>query len=299
MDSRIYNSILKTVCYADVFDYPLTEGEVYRWITTPVILHQAEVETKNLIRQIKQANGVIYHKNRIMFLKGRGNLLNIRLKREEISVKKLSTAKRIASVIKYIPTIKLVGVSGSVAMENAAQEDDIDLFIITQAKTIWLSRLLATLFVELFGRRRRPGDLAVADKICLNMFVDEGYLSIPTKKQNIYLAHEVCQLKVLYDRDGTYQKFLIANKWVREFLPNVLVIKKFRKKEMEGKIRNNYSITQLLSILNMFAKKLQLWYMRKHHTTELISDTVLAFHPKDYTNDVLSAFEKRVKLYAS
>lgn len=55
----------------------------------------------------------------------------------------------------------------------------------------------------------------------------------------------------------------------------------------------------LFIIPELIAKHLQLWYMRRHQTTELISDGVLAFHPKDYTRDVLTAFEKRVNEYAA
>lgn len=290
MDSKTYSSILKTVCYADIFDYPLKEKEVHHWIKDIRILRYPD---------IKRANGVISHKGSWMFLKDREDLVAIRQQRETISKRKLLIAKGAIMLLKRIPTIKLVGVSGSVAMHNAREKDDIDFFVIAKEGTVWLTRFLATVAIELFSERRRPNETYVADKICLNMFVDEDYLTVPKGKRNLYTAHEVCQLKVLYDKDGTYQKFLVANKWVREYLPNGIEMKKLRNEVIKKEFKATYLITLLLYYFNAIAKTLQLWYMRRRITTETITDGYLAFHPKDYTNDVLAAFEERVALYAS
>lgn len=291
MDSKTYSSILKTICYADIFDYPLKEKEVYRWVKDIKILRYYD---------IRRANGVIAHKDRFIFLKSREHLIEKRTERETISRKKLLIAKRVASILKNIPTVKLIGVSGSVAMKNADYDDDIDLFIITSKGSMWFTRLLTTVVVELFSKRRRPNDRDVTDKICLNMFVDEAYLAIPKEKQNLYTAHEVCQLKVLYDRGGTYQKFLKANEWVRRYLPNAVLSIKYQVLGIKKKQKNTYYIIHAtLYIFEWFAKHLQLLYMRRHRTAEVITDHYLAFHPKDYTSDVLAALEKRMFLYGA
>lgn len=290
MDSKVYSSILKTICYADIFDYPLTEKEVYRWVKYIRRLRYYD---------IRKANGVILHKDTVMFLKGREALIERRKERELVSKQKLLIAKRVVAILKYIPTIKLIGISGSVAMQNATEKDDIDLFIVAKEETVWLTRFLATIFVEVFAKRRRPNDRNVADKICLNMFVDENYLAIAKTKQNIYTAHEVCQLKVLFDRNNTYQKFLVANQWVRKYLPNGIEMKKLRNEVIKKEFKSNYLITLLLYYFNMIAKTLQLWYMHRHLTSELITDHFLAFHPKDYTKDILAAFEEKIKFYGA
>ena len=291
---KTYQAILKTVFYADIFDYPLTEEEVYRFIS-PIL--KPRESTRG---DIKKANGVIRHKDNFMFLKGQERLIGLRKKKEEHSRKKLLIAKRIASILKHIPTIKLVGVSGSVAIGNADKHHDIDFFIITSTGTLWFTRLLTTIAVELFGKRRRPGDTDVTDKICLNMFVDERFLAIAETRRNLYTAHDVCQLKVLFDRDNTYERFLAANEWVRKFLPNAVSSIRYQVLGIRRKQKNTYYIIHAAYyILEWLAKHLQLWYMRKRLTTETITDGYLAFHPKDYTKDVLSAFQERVRYYAS
>jgi hypothetical protein len=83
-----------------------------------------------------------------------------------------------------------------------------------------LTRLFSVFLVELTGKRRRPGDQKVKDKICLNMLLDESHLAIPEKERDLFSAHEVCQMKPLWEKERTYQKFLKANQWSQEFLPN-------------------------------------------------------------------------------
>jgi len=106
------------------------------------------------------------------------------------------------------------------AMENSNENDDIDLLIITSKSRLWLTRFLTVILLELVANRRHPADKEVKDKICLNMFLDEGHLEVPKKEQDLFSAHEVCQLKVLWDKNGIYQKFLKANLWSKKFLPN-------------------------------------------------------------------------------
>ena len=43
---------------------------------------------------------------------------------------------------------------------------------------------------------------------------------IPEKEQDLFSAHEVCQMKLVWEKERTYQKFLKANQWSQEFLPN-------------------------------------------------------------------------------
>jgi len=123
-------------------------------------------------------------------------------------------------VLRLIPFIKMVAVTGNLAMRNANQEDDIDFLIITQRKRLWLSRFLAVVLLELLGKRRRPEEKEVKDKICLNMFLDEDHLEMSEKQQNLFSAHEILQLKSLYEKDKFYDKFLDQNRWVKKFLAN-------------------------------------------------------------------------------
>src|SRR5581483_4533970 len=72
---------------------------------------------------------------------------NIALRKERIvaSQEKLQFAKKIVWLLSKIPTVELIGVSGSVGVGNADRNADIDLFIITSENFLWTTRLLCVL----------------------------------------------------------------------------------------------------------------------------------------------------------
>jgi len=151
----IREAILATLAYADVFNYPLRGEEVGKYL----ISYELRVTNYELKRQLDTLTedkelGV---KNGYYFLTGRKEIVELRKKREKWSRKKIEKAKKVANLLKVIPTVKLVGISGALAMENSDEDDDIDLFIITSLGRLWLTRSLVTVLVELTGQRRRPG----------------------------------------------------------------------------------------------------------------------------------------------
>ena len=226
---KLQKAILKTLSYADVFDYPLTLAELRRWLITNSKL---KIQNSNLSRearsysagQLKIQN--LIHEGKVQefagfyFPKNRKEIIDLRKKREKWSQVKLKIALKVARWLKLIPFIKMVAVTGNLAMNNSDKEDDIDLLIIASENRLWLTRFLTVLLVELVARRRRPGDKDVEDKICLNMFLDEDHLEIPEKEQDLFSAHEVCQLKPIWSKDNVYQEFITQNQWYQKFLPN-------------------------------------------------------------------------------
>src|SRR5690606_32960483 len=126
-----------------------------------------------------------------------------------------------ADILKTIPSLLFIGISGSLAVKNVKREDDIDFFIISQGKYIWLTRLQCILLLSKHAVRRTRTDIHEKDKICLNMFVSDTSLSFKKATQDLYLAHEIAQLEPIFSRNNTYQKFISQNGWVRSFLPNM------------------------------------------------------------------------------
>jgi hypothetical protein len=214
-------AILRTLAYADVFDYPLAEEEIWRWL----VLEDRRQKTEDR-KRFAHSLGFTLNSRQICVTKGfyhlpnREEIVKIREQREHWSASKLKLAEKVAGILRLIPWVKLVGITGALAMENADKEDDIDLLLVTSKNRLWLTRLFSVFLVELTGQRRRPGDKKVKDKICLNMLLDESHLAIPEKEQDLFSAHEVCQMKPLWKKEKTYQQFLKANQWSQEFLPN-------------------------------------------------------------------------------
>ena len=211
--NKIQSAILRTLAYADVFDYPLKTEELYHFLIGQ------KTDNQNFKRALKDSINISSQRE-YFFLKNKKKNIYLREKRKEWSQEKWLLAGKVAGWLRLVPWIKMVAVTGNLAMDNINDDDDIDFLIITNKKRLWLARLLTNFLVEAAANRRRPGDKEVKDKICLNMFLDEEHLKIPLREQNLFTAHEICQLKPLWQRDNFYQKFIQENLWYQKFLPN-------------------------------------------------------------------------------
>lgn len=287
-------AILKTLAYADIFDYPLKESEVKKWLIGKKVVDDSyfrETLTR-LVEQGRTSSQAEYY-----FLPGRAHLVTVRRRRKKASLQKIKLAEKVADRLKLIPLIKMVALSGALAMENAREEDDADLMIVTAPDRLWLTRVPTILLTELFADRRRPQDTRFANKICLNVFLDEGALGIEIQDQDIYFAHEVAQLRPLWDRGGVYRRFIEENSWIAEFLPNWQweSPKDGQRKPTPPRPLNLPLINTLNSLLERLAYTTQLRYMAKRRTREEVSARRAFFHPFDYRAHTLAEYQKRLK----
>lgn len=291
-------AIPQTLHYADLFDFPLTAGEIKKFLTEPV---DATLE-ETLLRI--STDLVLIYTDGFYCLPGREGIIELRKKRKVWSEPKLEKAKRVAGVLKFIPWIKLIGITGALALENSDEDDDIDLMIITSSRRLWLTRGLVVTFLLLTGQYRRANK--VKDMVCPNLMISEEALEFPDR--DLFTAHEIVQMKPIYDREVTYQKFINANRWVFDFLPNA---KRGQKSEGGGQIqktenRKQKSVLGRLSsrpvfrfrhsvflLLETLAYKLQLRYMSGKKTTEVTTPAVIRFHPQDSRQRVLDEYQKR------
>ena len=254
-----------TVLYADIFDWLLTQEELRLWCIG--------VQPKVLPRMKKPSLS--------------------RRTRERWAKKKWEKARRSARFLRFIPSILLVGVTGGLSRNNVKKTDDIDFFCITSSGTLWISRLLAIVVIELLGTRRRPGETKVADKICLNMFMSEDSLQVTKLDRDLFSAYEVLQMTPLWERRSAYTRFLETNQWVKKFLPNAWEWRTKNKQLSAGRQNRN----SLLLFLEPFARTLQHWYMKNRRTSEVIEAGVLRFHPRDARVWIKQAFKKRLSRY--
>lgn len=229
----LQKSILKTLAYGAVFNYPLTADEIWKYLIVETEGKKQEARSYPLpvtryalqkSLQFLREQGLIGRKDGYYFLSGMDSGVIQRKNREKIATKKNARALKFVNFVKYIKTVKLVGISGSLAMNNADADDDIDLFIIARKGTAWTTRVMSVALAEAMGMRRRPEVFYGRDKLCLNMFVDEAHMGVPEEERDLFSAHEVVQMVPIYEKDGTYKRFLRANLWVNDFLPNSCVI---------------------------------------------------------------------------
>ncbi len=201
--------------------------------------------------------------------------------RQETAQVKVEKAKRVVRFLSFFSTISLVAVTGSLAVGNARQKDDIDLMVITHSHTLWLTRLFVIPLLSLFFPRRHPATKTfLPDAVCLNLWLDESALAIPENKRNLYTAHEVIQALPLLDRGGCYYHFLTTNHWSSHFLANAFsqAIQKLTPPTTGSK---SSLFTYLLIPINLLSFLFQYLYMKRRITQETISLHAAFFHPRD------------------
>ena len=118
------------------------------------------------------------------------------------------------------------------------------------------------------------------------MFMTESAMKLAKPDQDCFTAHEVLQMVPLFVRVDAYQRFLHANRWVKTYLPNAWREKYHaclpaRQVSYITYQEKQHICIQFLRFLEKPSRFFQLWYMRKNRTNEVISDTILRFHPKD------------------
>lgn len=288
-------AILKTLIYYDIFNFPLKAWEIHKWlIEKDASLKQVENSLKSLIKKSK-----IKKQNDYYFLAARKKLVRERELKELSSRHHLTIAKYISILFKLIPWIKLVGISGSLSMMGSSKKDDIDLFVITGKNRIWISRLLLIFINSLTGlrRTRREKILSAHGKICINLILDTE--SLEQNKKNIYVAHEVLQTKILWQRDEIYSDFLHTNFWAFKFLPNwkSTIIESQKLKVKSQKQNSKLKSSKTVDLLEKLAKRLQLKIMGNPDKSERIEDSALYFHPEDKGVKILETYSRNLKKY--
>lgn len=209
--------------------------------------------------------------------KGEQNKLNA------IQKQKLLIARKAAKLLSHIPTILFVGVTGSLAMENAKEASDIDFMIITSANSLWITRAISLLVLFLSGfSLRHAGVSEEEDKLCLNLWIDTESLDW-SQSRNAYIAHEIAQVIPLVNKGKTYELWIKKNKWIFEYWPNALPLPRV------GSViyQRNIFLHQVLLLLNIGMFYLQLLYMSKKRTREIVNLHEAYFHPYDWGEKIM------------
>jgi hypothetical protein len=291
----VENDIMQTLTYFRQFKYAPNLVELHTFLSTKISKKNIVTVVDTLEKKGKIASVHVQTKVGNSLLQqhvthtvgGYTNVLSQTKKKYYFSLQKKRGISKVIHMLSWLPQIKLIGYSGSVAMENANEADDIDLFIITAQNRLWTARFFSLLITQFFGRRRKRGDKHARDKVCLNMFVDENDLRIPHPKRNKYIAHEILQMKPILNRSFTYENFLKSNKWVFRFFPNAskyYIIK--HHNTSKHIILSAHIIRMGGNLFEQVVKRLQRLLIDRHRTTERISNTQLWFFPRDYEKNI-------------
>ena len=241
--SEISRSVLDTLLYSDIFDFPLTAPEIHKYL-------YGRTATYDEVCRVLDSEPRFVREGNYITLPGRRELVSLREERELRSQELLPIALAYGRVIGRLPFIRMVALTGSLAVHNVSNDFDFDYMLVTKPGRLWTARA----FVLLFGRWTRMQ----GHTICPNLLISEN--SLAWRQHDMYSARDFCQMVPIVGFD-VYQKLIKVNPWVAEFLPNAykeLIGVSIEKKKLDFK-----QSTFEFSLRGSFGDRLERWEMER------------------------------------
>lgn len=201
-------AILRTLLYADVFDYPLTLTEIQHYLialpASPEAVRQALETSPWLVERVTRVNGYFA-------VRDREEIGWLRDERQRNASALWPSARRWGYLVGCLPFVRMVAVTGALAVNNSPSADDVDLLIVTTPGRVWLSRAFAIALVYL---ARRFGV-----ELCPNYVLSQT--ALVQVQRNLFAAHDLAQMVPLVGH-RVYTEMRAANGWAGEYLPHAV-----------------------------------------------------------------------------
>jgi hypothetical protein len=199
---ELESAILHTLAYADVFDYPLMENEIHRFLTG------LQASRERVVEALRESGSWI-GKDGTYVLPGRESLLAMRRRRAAAARRLWPKAAAYGRLLAGLPFVRMVAVTGSLAVDNCEPANDIDYLIVTAPGRLWTCRALALLVSRLAGLR--------GVRLCPNYLISETNLEL--SERSLYVARELAQMIPLSGLE-LYDRIRRVNAWTDDYLPN-------------------------------------------------------------------------------
>ncbi len=302
MSDKLSKSILKTVCYYDVLNYPLTLFEIWKYLigdkkTTrcSLSLIKEELNSNNNLKAFIKSKDGFY------FLKGREKLVTSRIRSDKIAVTKIKRLRSLIYILRMSPFVRAIFVTGRLAMKNAQYGSDWDVLVVLKKGRIWIGRTFITILSHLLFKRRHHKK--IKDRICLNYFVTTESLEIRNK--DLFSAGEYFACIPIFDTNNFFKKFQLKNGWIKNYKANYFLselehLKKVSDGAVVKKIRNILEKVLDSNGLEKYFKKIELKKIKKNPNTAkensfiVADDEALIFLPNPQGPKVFEKFKERV-----
>jgi hypothetical protein len=198
-------SIISALVYFDIFRYPLRADEIRTFLDRQC----SEIHVHEALAELLKEGRVFVFNN--FFSLQDNPLLAVRRKEGNARAEKLlKKAGKIGRFLYHFPFVRGVAVSGSLSKNYADPRADIDFFIITKAKRLWIARTIMHLYKKLTFLTGRQ------HYYCMNYYLDENAFYL--EEQNIFSAIEIKTLLPVCGNDAI-DAFFRANNWTDEWFP--------------------------------------------------------------------------------
>ena len=198
-------SLLAALVYADLFDFPLTVEELQRY----------QVGTTLGLKEVTAALGdervlkdTIRDKSGLYALRGREASILLRSLRRSRSRRLWPRARAYSRIASFLPFVRLIAVTGALAVENLGERPDIDFLVVAADGRVWICRRALILLVRLAR--------LLGDDLCPNYIISEKNLTLD--QRDFFTAHELAQMVPLVGREQ-YSRMIASNDWAASYLP--------------------------------------------------------------------------------
>lgn len=244
-ETIVLSAVFHTLAYADVFEYPLSAAEVYRYLTS----------TRATFEQVLQAladETLFSQVGEYFTLRGREQIVETRKRRAQVAARLWPKAARYGRVIARLPYVRMVAVTGSLSMHNTDEDKDVDFMIVTAPNRLWTCRALTLLIARLAKLE--------GIRLCPNYLVTTNALEF--KDRSLYVAHEVAQMIPISGLE-IYQEIRRLNRWMEEYLPHALDAPALRQAVVPVKRRSVIQKVLELVFSLPFGNWLERWEMNR------------------------------------
>lgn len=310
MEKKVQNnalrkSILKTIAFFDLFDFPLTADEILEYLyqyRKPVHIK----EVRGLLGMLHEAGELEQIKDYYV-IKGRGKIIDTRKARKFIAEKFWTRTTLYGQYMRAVPFVRMIAVCNNLAYDNPSEQSDIDLFIVVKPGRMWFARLLITLILQYYGVRRHGSK--VTGRFCLSFFVTEEALDVSQfslKEEDPYLAYWTKFLSPIMGR-SVYADYVKVNE---RFL------KKYGLKFSEDQLKHMYLYKPKWSkkfgewLFGGFLGNAAEWLLKQTlkrktlksakslgpESSVIVSDQILKFHNHDRRQEYRRKWQERVSL---
>ena len=188
---------LSPFCFYKVLGYPIP-------LNSSVFAYQQEMKEENRIEK----SDFLYHW--IDFSREKENPYHKEY---------LTFLKKWSWLYKQFPFVDAIYLANSMTFNALHANSDIDLFVVTQERRVWLARFFMTLMMWVYSIKRSRK--TTRKRFCLSFFVDRNNQNLETLllyKRDIYLPYWIAHLVPIYLH--AWALIYSQNLWIQSFLPN-------------------------------------------------------------------------------
>ena len=196
--------ILPIVRLAHHFGGAYSADMIFSFLKVPTNRQDFDLQVNELIR-----SGLIVEQDGYIFDKSQAFLTESILQKRDFSFALFRRYHLFLKLVWFIPWIQFIGLTGSNSFENCDESDDLDLFIVTSPKRIWICNFIVFILKSMIGKRLMIND---------NFYIESQQLSI--RHKSYYSAIQLLQMIPVSVNRFT-DNLIDFNPWLASELPNI------------------------------------------------------------------------------